>query len=70
MKGVKGVKGRLVRPWPGGLDGLTLLKGVDCTEEAPPVFGGNDILCLSAHLVLFWIHESNWQFITSNIGIS
>ena len=29
MEGVKGVKGGLARAWPVGLDGLTLLKGVD-----------------------------------------
>ena len=35
VEGVKGVKGGLVRPWPVGLDGLALLKGVDCSETPP-----------------------------------
>ena len=36
MEGVKGVKGGLVRAWPGGPSGLALLKGVDRCEIYPP----------------------------------
>ena len=43
MEGVKGVKGGLVRPRPGGLDGLALLKGVDRYEIYPPCV--EDLLC-------------------------
>ena len=43
MEGVKGVKGGLARTWPGGLDGLTLLKGVDRYEINPPCV--EDLMC-------------------------
>ena len=35
VEGVEGVKGGLARPRGVGLDGLTLLKGVDCLETPP-----------------------------------
>ena len=43
VEGVKGVKGGLVRPRPGGLDGLALLKGVDRYEIYPPCV--EDLMC-------------------------
>ena len=36
MEGVKGVKGGLARPRPGGPSGLALLKGVDLPRTQDP----------------------------------
>ena len=40
VEGVKGVKGGLARAWPVGLDGLTLLKGVDLPWTLDPSVRG------------------------------
>ena len=72
MEGVKGVKGGLARAWPGGLDGLTLLKGVDCTEEAPPsvwrqrhlMFECSPGAVLDSRIKLAVYHKQYWYLLT------